>query len=156
MTFFSLTHFLLWFTSTHRMSFEMFSETIGRLHRSMYLTLRKTIAWRKCHRRRGFHIGVLMLQRKPKQKMCSAFDTFFMLSSSLMSDTYFSVPLLLSLNSTRNSDNASTETKSENVLYWRMSFRMGKYDSARNKSYGYNLYSSTYNPTGKLCRSFKD
>ena len=44
------------------------------------------------------------------------FDNLFMLFAPLMSDTYFDVAFLLSLNSTQNLDNALTEIKAENVL----------------------------------------
>ena len=52
----------------------------------------------------------------PRYATLSDFDTFFMLFAPLISDTYFDVAFLLSLNSTRNSDHALTEIKAENVL----------------------------------------
>ena len=61
-------------------------------------------------------LEILFLESTPRDETLSAFDTFFMLFSPLISDTYFDVAFLLSLNSTRNSDDASTEIKAENVL----------------------------------------
>ena len=58
--FFSLTYFLLWITPKHFQSFELNSETRGRLHQSMYLKLREWRARRRYQRRRGFHLRVLI------------------------------------------------------------------------------------------------
>ena len=58
--FFSLTHFLIWFPLKHRLSFELNSETRGRLQRTIYLTLREQRSWRNYQRRIGLHLRVLM------------------------------------------------------------------------------------------------
>ena len=59
-TFFSLAHFLLWFPSKHRLSFEWNSDTRGRIQQSIYVTLRERRAWRNYQERIGLHIRVLM------------------------------------------------------------------------------------------------
>ena len=52
----------------------------------------------------------------PLYSTLSAVDTFLILFDPLISYTYFAVAFLLFLSSTRNSDDALTEIKAENVL----------------------------------------
>ena len=66
-TFFSLIHFLLWFTSKHLLSFELNSETRGRLQQIIHLTLREKSERRKYKMRRRLHLGVLMQAIAPNR-----------------------------------------------------------------------------------------
>ena len=59
---------------------------------------------------------MLLIASIPLDATLSDFDTFLMLFVPLISDIYFTIAFLSSLNSTRNSDNALTEIKAENVL----------------------------------------